>query len=85
MAVSEACALVLPAANPGSDLVAGFSLARGVITAVVTVAATDPEPIDLDSWAWQVLSALSAEASEIVTSDQVTVSLTLRSAAALPR
>ena len=80
MAVSEACALALPEADDDSDLVAQFYLDPGSITASVTVTAAQPKPTDLDSWAWQVLTALTAEATSTVAQGRFTVSMTLRSA-----
>ena len=80
MAVSEACALALPEADEDSDLVAQFYLDPGSITASVSVTAADPKPTDFDSWAWQVLTALTAKASSSAAEGQFTVSMTLRSA-----
>ncbi len=80
MAVSEACALALPEADEDSDLVAQFYLDPGSITASVSVTAADPKPTDFDSWAWQVLTALTAEATSSAAEGQFTVSMTLRSA-----
>jgi serine/threonine-protein kinase RsbW len=80
MAVSEACALALPEADEESDLVAEFYLNPGSITASVSVTAADPKPADFDSWAWQVLTALTAEATSSAAEGRFTVSMTLRSA-----
>ena len=80
MAVSEACALTLAEADDDSDLIAQFFLDAGSITTTVSVTAADPKPPDLDSWAWQVLSALTAEATSSVSEDRLTVSMTVRSA-----
>lgn len=80
MAVSEASALVLPEADEGSDLVAQFYLGAGTITATVSVTAADPKPADLDSWAWQVLSALTDEATATASEGLFTVSMTTHSA-----
>ncbi len=80
MAVSEAVGLVLAEAEPGSDLVASFHLAPGRLTAVVTVTATDPAPPDQESWAWQVLSALTTEAYAVAEPGTLAVSMTVRSA-----
>ena len=80
MAVSEACALVLLKADAGSDLVTDFYLEPGTITATVSVAAADPEPTELDSWAWQVLTALTADAAETTADGRFTVTLTMHSA-----
>ena len=62
IAVGEASALVLPEADPGADLTTRFHLTGGQITIEVETTATDnPEP-DFDSFAWQVLETLAAEA-----------------------
>jgi serine/threonine-protein kinase RsbW len=80
MAVSEACALVLPEADEGSDLVARFYLGEGTITAAVSVTAADPKPTDFDSWAWQVLAALTAQATSEASEGLFTVWMTMNSA-----
>lgn len=68
IAVAEAGALVLPAADPGANLTAHFQLGQGMMTVEVRTDATDyPEP-DLESFAWQVLNTLADEAQ--VTSDE---------------
>ena len=65
MAVGEACALVLENANPEGDLYAAFGLRDGSIRVSVSADALgDIEP-DVDSFGWQVLTALT---SEVVTS-----------------
>ena len=58
IAVGEACALVLPEAVPGGDLVADFRLTPGTLTISVGVPTAGPRTADLDSFAWQVLSTL---------------------------
>ena len=83
MAVSEACALALPEADEDSDLVAQFYLDAGSITAAVSVTAADPKPTDFDSWAWQVLTALTAEATSSAAEGSFTVLMTMRSAVEL--
>ena len=83
MAVSEACALALPEADEDSDLVAQFYLDAGSITATVSVTAEDPKPTDFDSWAWQVLTALTAEATSSAAEGRFTVLVTMRSAVEL--
>ncbi len=63
IAVGEASALVLPEADPGADMVARFRLGRATMTVEVETAAIDnPEP-DRDSFAWQVLTTLTEDAS----------------------
>ena len=79
MAISEACALVLPQAEEGSELVSEFFLGSRTITAVVSVSARSPTLAEPDSWAWRVLSALTVDASESVSDGQYAVSMTIRS------
>ena len=67
IAVAEAGALVLPAADPGASLTAHFRLGRGTMTIEISTDAVDnPEP-DLESFAWQVLDTLASDA--LVTSE----------------
>ncbi|MEO5662810.1 MAG: anti-sigma factor [Nocardioides sp.] len=62
IAVAEAGALVLPAADPEAALTARFHLGRGTMTVEVSTDAIDnPEP-DLESFAWQVLDTLASDA-----------------------
>jgi serine/threonine-protein kinase RsbW len=63
IAVGEACALVLPEAEPDGDLDAEFRLAPGVLTISVRVPTNGPRQPDYESFAWQVLSTLTASAS----------------------
>ena len=63
IAVGEACALVLPEARVGGDLEAEFQQTAGTLTISVRVETerrTDP---DYESFAWQVLSTLSSDAT----------------------
>jgi serine/threonine-protein kinase RsbW len=65
MAVGEACALVLENADTSGDMYAAFDLSDGSIRVSVSADALgDIEP-DVDSFGWQVLTALT---SEVVTS-----------------
>lgn len=79
IAVAEAGALVLPAADPGADLTARFHLGSGTIGIEVSTEAIDnPEP-DLESFAWQVLDTLATEASVASDHGVFRVSFTMRS------
>jgi serine/threonine-protein kinase RsbW len=78
IAVGEACAMVLPEADPLGDLTAEFFLGRGSIRVVVSVPCVEPIRPDYDSFAWQVLQTLAdhAEATQAGGRFAVTVSLT---------
>jgi len=80
MAVGEAAALVLDAAEPGADLTTRFWLApRELTVAVSTTAATDvPEQ---DSFAWTVLTTLAQEAT--ATTEQGIFQVTLRTTSSI--
>ncbi|CUR55901.1 putative Anti-sigma factor [metagenome] len=80
MAINEACSLLLPMADADSDLTADFYLVPRSITASVEVTSSSPTPTEPSDWAWQVLSALTADASQRVEHGRVTVSLTMHSA-----
>ena len=81
IAVGEANAMVLPEADPGSDLICRFFLSPGELTISVGVdAATAPAP-DRDSFAWQVLTTLATSATAESVEGRFVVSLTMRSTA----
>ena len=80
MAVSEACAVVLPAADEGADLLVEFGVGAGSVRARLSVPAAAPARADRDSWAWQVLSALTDECWAGASDGRFTVSLTVGSA-----
>ena len=61
IAVGEACALVLPEAASGGDLEADFRQTPGTLTISVRVPTARRCEPDYESFAWQVLSTLSAE------------------------
>lgn len=63
IAVGEACALVLPEADPSGDLEAEFRLTPGILSVTVGVPTDGPRDPDYESFAWQVLSTLATEAS----------------------
>ena len=78
IAVGEACAMVLPEADPVGDMTAEFFLSGGSIRVVVSVPCAEAIQPDYDSFAWQVLETLAdhAEASQRGGRFAVTVSLT---------
>jgi serine/threonine-protein kinase RsbW len=82
MAVGEACALVLENANPEGDMYAAFDLRDGSIRVSVSADSLGDSEPDVDSFGWQVLTALT---SEVVTSHEGHlrwVSFTVRSSIA---
>jgi serine/threonine-protein kinase RsbW len=79
MAVGEASALVLPAAEPGSDVVAEFFMRPGELTIHVSVPSRATSPPDEDSFAWQVLATLATKASAAIADRRLTISVTLQS------
>jgi serine/threonine-protein kinase RsbW len=83
MAVGEACALVLENADPEGDLYAAFDLSDGSIRVSVSADALGDKEPDVESFGWQVLTALT---SEVVTSRDGRlrwVSFTVRSSIAV--
>jgi serine/threonine-protein kinase RsbW len=82
MAVGEASALVLPEAEPGSDLLCEFFMRPGALTVQVGVPAREPTPPDEDSFAWQVLTTLATKASASTDDHRLTITLSMQSALA---
>ncbi|WGL51299.1 anti-sigma factor [Nocardioides sp. BP30] len=80
MAVGEASALVLEAADVDTDLTAAFWLEQRAITLRVSAPGTTPELAAEEDFAWQVLTTLATEAS--VTSTEGTFAITLLLSAA---
>jgi serine/threonine-protein kinase RsbW len=82
MAVGEACALVLENADEGGDLYAAFDLSDGSIRVSVSADSHNDSEPDVESFGWQVLTALT---SEVLTSREGRlrwVSFTVRSSIA---
>lgn len=79
IAVGEASALVLPEADPESDLHGAFHLAPGLLTVAVSVTTSTPPEVDEDSFGWQVLTTLATSAEAVVEGDRFVVRLTMRS------
>lgn len=66
IAVGEACALVLPEADPAQPLLAEFFLSPAQLTVRITVHGSEIGEPDFDSFAWQVLDTLAGSASAAV-------------------
>src|SRR6476469_6579803 len=77
IAVGEACAMVLPEADPDGDLSAEFFLGEGSIRVQVAVSCAEPIEPDYDSFAWQVLDTLADEAEATQDGGRFTVTLSL--------
>jgi serine/threonine-protein kinase RsbW len=80
MAVGEASALVLPEAEPGSELVCEFFMRPGELTVQVSVPSSQPTPPDEDGFAWQVLTTLATKASASSDDRRLTITLSMQSA-----
>ena len=80
MAVGEASALLLPEAEPGSDLVCEFFMRPGELTIQVRVPSQQATPPDQDSFAWQVLNTLATKASASTDDRRLTITFSMRSA-----
>jgi len=78
IAVGEACAMVLPEAEPMTALLAEFFLAPSRLTVRVSVTGSDLGEPDYDSFAWQVLDTLSQEAAAAVDADSFVVTLSMQ-------
>jgi serine/threonine-protein kinase RsbW len=79
IAVGEACAMVLPEAEPGSSLLARFHLAPASLTVSVGVETTAAATPDYDSFAWQVLTTLAGDAVIDSEAGRFTVTMTMES------
>ena len=77
IAVGEACAMVLPEADPGSDLTGRFALAPGQLVISVAVRASTPSAPDHDSFAWQVLTTLASSATMSTAEGELVVTLVM--------
>ena len=81
IAVGEACAMILPQADPGSDLRSWFHLQPGRLIITVGVEAATAVAPDYDSFAWQVLTTLATSAEVDVRHGLIAVSMTMESSA----
>jgi len=79
IAVGEACAMVLPEADPDSQLVCSYFLSPGRLTVEVAVDASSPGGPEYDSFAWQVLSTMATDAEADASDGRFAVRLTMES------
>ena len=79
IAVGEACAMVLPEADPDSELVCSYVLSPGRLTVRVAVSASAPDGPEYDGFAWQVLSTMATHAEAETSGGRFAVSLTMES------
>ena len=63
IAIGEASALVMPEADPGTDLVACFFFGDRSMTVTLDAEAADEPALDTESFAWQVLDTMAQDAS----------------------
>ena len=82
IAVDEACALLLPATVPGTELDCTFELYRDELHVTVSALTLDGAEPARDSFAWTVLSALAGEVDSSVDAEsRVSITLAKRRAA----
>ncbi len=82
IAIGEATALAIPAADPGTDMVACFFFGRGSMTVTIETEAMDDPALDTESFAWQVLDTMAQEASAGPEAGRFRVRFTVSSQAA---
>lgn len=63
IAIGEATALAMAAADAGTDLVACFFFGRGSLSVTLETEAMNDPPLDTESFAWQVLDTMAQDAS----------------------
>jgi serine/threonine-protein kinase RsbW len=83
IAIGEACALVLPEAIDGGDLVAEFRQSPGTLTISVEVETAGRAEPDYESFAWQVLTTLAAQAMANTDGHHLAITFTTDSSLAL--
>ncbi len=82
MAVSEAAGLVLPEQPAeSSDLLCEFYFGTDKMSVRVSARSESPAPVDQSDFAWQVLSALTVDASTVIESDTLAVTFSVQSTA----
>ena len=79
IAIGEAIALVLPEADPDTDLLCRFHIGTGSVTVTLRVDAVDEPRVDTDSFAWQVLDAMADDVTAESQAGRMDVRFTMRS------
>ena len=79
IAVSEAAAMVLDEADPDAVLDCRFRLSASELALRISATSAAPEEPDYESFGWQVLATLTAEASIDAEPGTYAVNLTVRS------
>lgn len=82
IAVSEAAAMVLDEADPGTTLTCSFGLAPSQLEVTIAASAAEPASPDYESFGWQVLATLAAEAAIDAAPGRYGVRLLVRSSLA---
>lgn len=82
MAISEGCAIVLDGADPQTQLTCDFWLTDGRITARLAVVTSSAPLPQQDTFAWQVLSALTSDVTTSSIPGEFSLTLTLESSLA---
>jgi serine/threonine-protein kinase RsbW len=80
LAVDEACALLLPHAQPGSTLSAHFELVAGQLAVTASVHSPDASAAtpDRSGFAWSVLSALASDVKVAGDAGELSITVTKR-------
>jgi serine/threonine-protein kinase RsbW len=81
MAVGEASAILLERAASDGNLHCSFELGEKQMRISVAADTVDPTAPDQDSWAWQVLAALTTGLEAEASADRVTITLSMSSGA----
>lgn len=79
IAVSEAVSMVLDEADAGATLDCRFLLSTGELALTISTASQTPTAPDYESFGWQVLATLTAEAAIDTAPGSYAVRLTVRS------
>ncbi|MBE7323599.1 hypothetical protein IEQ44_02895 [Nocardioides sp. Y6] len=79
IAIGEAASLLVSTASGDADLDCSFDLGRSDAEATLTVESAGPLDVDADSFAWQVLSTLTASCAHSHEDGRTTITLSVRS------